>query len=65
MTFRAREPGARRSESRAREPRHARRFHRLVQAYRAWVFERVGNHRGLFDLDLAELTPAAFKLPQG
>jgi hypothetical protein len=36
-----------------------------VQAYLAWVFERVGTHRDLFDLDLAELTPAAFKSTPG
>ena len=36
-----------------------------VQAYLAWVFERVGTHRDLFDLDLAELTPAAFKSTLG
>jgi hypothetical protein len=31
-----------------------------VQAYLAWIFERVGTHR-----DLAELTPAAFKSTLG
>ena len=36
-----------------------------VQAYLAWIFERVGTHRDLFDLDLAELTPAAFKSTLG
>jgi hypothetical protein len=36
-----------------------------VQAYLAWVFERVGTHRDLYDLDLAELTPAAFKSTLG
>ena len=36
-----------------------------VQVYLAWIFERVGTHRVLFDLDLAELTPAAFKSTLG
>ena len=36
-----------------------------VQAYLAWAFERVGTHRDLFDLNLAELTPAAFKSALG
>ena len=36
-----------------------------VQAYLTWVFERVGTHRELFDLDLADLTPAAFKSTLG
>jgi hypothetical protein len=36
-----------------------------VQAYLTWVFERVGTHRELFDLDLAALTPAAFKSTLG
>jgi hypothetical protein len=32
-----------------------------VQAYFAWAFERLGTHRDVFGLPLAEITPAAFK----
>jgi len=32
-----------------------------VQAYLTWAFERLGTHRDLFALPLAEMTPAAFK----
>jgi transposase len=32
-----------------------------VQAYLTWAFERLGTHRDLFGLELAEITPAAFK----
>jgi hypothetical protein len=32
-----------------------------AQAYLAWAFERLGTHRDVFGLDLADLTPAAFK----
>lgn len=32
-----------------------------AQAYLAWVFERLGTHRDLFDRPLEALTPAAFK----
>ena len=32
-----------------------------VQAYLAWAFERLGTHRDVFGLDVAEMTPAAFK----
>lgn len=32
-----------------------------VQAYLAWAFERLGTHRDHFGLDIAEITPAAFK----
>jgi hypothetical protein len=32
-----------------------------VLAYLAWVFERRGTHREVFDLPLTETTPAAFK----
>jgi transposase len=32
-----------------------------VQAYLAWAFERLGTHRDVFGLELAEMTPAAFK----
>ncbi len=32
-----------------------------TQAYLAWVFERLGTHRDVFGLDLADMTPAAFK----
>jgi hypothetical protein len=30
-------------------------------AYLAWAFERLGTHRDLYGLDLADVTPAAFK----
>lgn len=30
-------------------------------AYLTWAFDRLGTHRDLFDLPIAELTPAAFK----
>ena len=36
-----------------------------VQTYLTSVFERVGTERELFDLELAELTPAAFKSTLG
>ena len=36
-----------------------------VQAYLAWAFKRLGTHRDLFDLDLADMTPAAFKKTLG
>ena len=32
-----------------------------VQAYLAWAFERLGTHRDVFGLDVADMTPAAFK----
>jgi transposase len=32
-----------------------------VQAYLTWAFERLGTHRDVFGLSLAEMTPAAFK----
>ena len=32
-----------------------------AQAYLAWVFERLGTHRDVFGLELADMTPAAFK----
>jgi transposase len=32
-----------------------------VQAYLCWAFERLGTHRDLFGLDIADVTPAAFK----
>lgn len=32
-----------------------------VQAYLVWAFERLGTHREVFGLDVAALTPAAFK----
>ncbi len=32
-----------------------------IQAYLAWVFDRLGTHRDLFGLQLEEMTPAAFK----
>jgi transposase len=32
-----------------------------VQAYLTWAFERLGTHRDVFGLDLAEMTPAAYK----
>ena len=31
------------------------------QAYLVWAFERLGTHREVFGLPVAELTPAAFK----
>ena len=36
-----------------------------VQAYLAWAFERLGTHREQFGLQLAEMTPAAFKATRG
>jgi hypothetical protein len=36
-----------------------------VQAYLAWAFERLGTHREIFGLELAALTPAAFKAARG
>jgi hypothetical protein len=36
-----------------------------VQAYLAWVFERLGTHREMFGLALEALTPAAFKAARG
>jgi transposase len=36
-----------------------------VQAYLAWAFERLGTHRDVFGLPLAEMTPAAFKKTLG
>jgi transposase len=36
-----------------------------VQAYLAWVFDRLGTHRDLFGLTLEHMTPAAFKRAQG
>jgi len=36
-----------------------------AQAYLAWVFERLGTHRDVFDLPLEALTPAAFKKTLG
>jgi hypothetical protein len=32
-----------------------------VQAYLAWAFDRLGTHREVFEIDLEEITPAAFK----
>lgn len=32
-----------------------------TQAYLAWAFERLGTHRDVFGLELADMTPAAFK----
>ncbi|MCA9574633.1 MAG: transposase [Myxococcales bacterium] len=32
-----------------------------VQAYLAWAFERLGTHRDVFRLDVADMAPAAFK----
>ncbi len=32
-----------------------------VQAYLVWAFERLGTHRDVFGLDMADITPAAFK----
>ncbi len=32
-----------------------------VQAYLGWAFERLGTHRDLFGLEIADVTPAAFK----
>jgi transposase len=32
-----------------------------AQAYLAWAFERLGTHRDVFGLDVADMTPAAFK----
>lgn len=36
-----------------------------VQAYLSWAFERLGTHREVFGLDLADMTPAAFKKTLG
>ncbi len=36
-----------------------------VQAYLTWAFERLGTHREVFGLDLADMTPAAFKKTLG
>jgi hypothetical protein len=36
-----------------------------VQAYLAWVFERLGTHRDIFRLRLDEMTPAGFKNATG
>lgn len=36
-----------------------------VEAYLAWVFERLGTHRDIFKLPLEALTPAAFKTTLG
>lgn len=36
-----------------------------VQAYLTWAFERLGTHRDVFALTIAEMTPAAFKLTLG
>ena len=33
-----------------------------AQAYLAWAFDRLGTHREVFGLDIADITPAAFKL---
>lgn len=35
-----------------------------VQAYLAWVFDRLGTHRDVFGLTLEQMTPAAFKTAQ-
>ncbi len=32
-----------------------------IQAYLAWVFDRLGTHRDLYGLSLEEMTPVAFK----
>ncbi|MEZ4329368.1 MAG: IS66 family insertion sequence element accessory protein TnpB [Polyangiales bacterium] len=32
-----------------------------VQPYLAWAFERLGTHRDVFGLEVADMTPAAFK----
>ena len=32
-----------------------------VQAYLAWPFDRLGTHRDLYGLDIADITPEAFK----
>jgi hypothetical protein len=32
-----------------------------AQAYLAWVFQRLGTHRDVFNLPLEAMTPAAFK----
>jgi hypothetical protein len=34
-----------------------------VQAYLAWAFDRLGTHRDLYGLDIADMTPEAFKRP--
>jgi hypothetical protein len=34
-------------------------------AYLAWAFERLGTHRDLYNLDVADVTPAAFKRDSG
>lgn len=36
-----------------------------IEAYLAWVFERLGTHRHLFGLPRDALTPAAFKSTLG
>jgi len=36
-----------------------------VEAYLAWVFERLGTHRDVFGLPIEKLTPAAFKKTLG
>jgi transposase len=36
-----------------------------AQAYLAWAFDRLGTHRHVFGLDLADMTPAAFKKTLG
>jgi hypothetical protein len=36
-----------------------------AQAYLTWAFERLGTHRDAFALDLADITPAAFKKTLG
>ena len=36
-----------------------------VQAYLAWVFDRLGTHRKVFRLPLKQMTPAAFKKTLG
>lgn len=32
-----------------------------LRAYLTWVFERRGTHRDVYDMDAADLTPAAYK----
>lgn len=36
-----------------------------AQAYLAWAFDRLGTHRDVFGLELADMTPAAFKKTLG
>lgn len=36
-----------------------------AQAYLAWAFDRLGTHRDVFGLEIAEITPAAFKTTLG